>query len=74
MSAGDVNPVSTHAALQALGFRSEPKANSEQETGLSNDFGSFQLIATRMMNLQMREAWHHSCPSRRVANGQGMPV
>ena len=60
MSARDVNPVSTHAALQELGFRSEPKVYSEQETGLSYDFGSFQLTAARMMNLQMREAWHLS--------------
>jgi hypothetical protein len=70
MSARDVNPVSTHAALQALGFRSEPKVYSEQETGLSYDFGSFQLTAARMMNLQMREAWHLSgliATSRSVA-------
>ncbi|WP_458369095.1 hypothetical protein [Pseudomonas mandelii] len=70
MSARDVNPVSTHVALQALGFRCEPKVYSEQETGLSYDFGSFQLTAARMMNLQMREAWHFSglvATSRSVA-------
>lgn len=57
MSASDANPVSTHAALQALGFWPEPSVYSELETGLAYDFGSFQLTAGRMMNLQMREAW-----------------
>ena len=58
MISRSVNPVSTHAALQALGFRFEPKVYPELETGLSYDFGDFQLTATRVMNLQVREAWH----------------
>lgn len=60
MSTLDVNSVSTHAALQALGFKPEPEMYSEQDTGLSFDFGSFKLTAARMMNLQMRETWQFS--------------
>lgn len=60
MSAREVHLVSTHPALLALGFKSEPEVHSEQEIGLSYDFGSFQLTAARMMNLQMRETWHFS--------------
>lgn len=53
-------PVATWDALQTLGFEPDPKVYSEQQAGLSCDFGSFQLTAGRMMNLEMRETWQFS--------------
>ena len=50
----------TWKALQDLGFKQVKKVYSEQDMGLSYDFGRFQIAAGRMMNRYMREVWSFS--------------
>lgn len=52
--------VETGTALQELGFKQVEHVYSEQDMGLSYDFGRFQIAAGRMMNLYMRDVWNFS--------------